>query len=342
MMIKKRILPAICIVAVTVSCLFISPITRLLFFTAAAMASAWEMRSILENTGVEISEHFFAVYIACHAALCWHGTDVIWLIVLYCIVAFAIMLYGIICDQFGDKSMVMLFALVCPFLLYAVIIKLSACETWPPVFLSSRACDSAALCWRGTDVIWLIVLYCIVVFVIMLYGIICDQFGDKSMAMLFVLVYPFLLYAVIIKLSTCETWLPVFSIAILSSWVCDSAALSGGMAWGRHKLAPSISPNKTVEGSVIGAASSLLVGILLYYLLRQYYPLTLFKSITTAFVCSSFCQVGDLAASNVKRRAGVKDFSNLIPEHGGIMDKFDSLLFSIPTAWLCLRLAGVI
>ena len=77
-------------------------------------------------------------------------------------------------------------------------------------------------------------------------------------------------------------------------------------------------------------------------MLRQWYPVNGLVCMLTALICSSFGQVGDLAASLIKRMAGLKDYSNLIPGHGGVMDRVDSLLFSIPSAYFCLLIAGTI
>ena len=132
------------------------------------------------------------------------------------------------------------------------------------------------------------------------------------------------------------------AIACISTWVCDSFALFGGKRFGKHKLAPEVSPNKTVEGAICGAVSAVVAGIILFFVLKQWYPVNCLACALTALICSSFGQVGDLAASLIKRMAGLKDYSNLIPGHGGVMDRVDSLLFSIPSAYFCLLIAGII
>ena len=126
--------------------------------------------------------------------------------------------------------------------------------------------------------------------------------------------------------------------------ICDAFALFGGTRFGRHKLAPLVSPHKTWEGSISGALASVVAGAALYFLLPLipglvYRNIPLWVCVATAFLSSSMGQIGDLAESLVKRMIGVKDFSNLIPGHGGLMDRADSLLFAIPTAYLCLLLA---
>jgi len=110
-------------------------------------------------------------------------------------------------------------------------------------------------------------------------------------------------------------------------WVGDSAAYYCGRAYGRHLLAPKISPKKTVEGAIgglIGSVAAGLIGGML--LLRQPSFHFLWISAITALAG----QIGDLAESVLKRSAGVKDSSSILPGHGGILDRLDSLLFATP------------
>lgn len=165
------------------------------------------------------------------------------------------------------------------------------------------------------------------------------------------LAYPCLLFGVIMFISVSNIWLETLAIACLSTWCCDTAALLGGSRFGKHKLAADISPNKTVEGAVIGLLSAAAVSVLIYYmgvwcadsawLGSLYKPVPLWLCVVTGLAASTMGQIGDLAESLLKRMLGIKDFSNLIPGHGGMFDRADSLLFSIPTAYFCLRLAGL-
>ncbi len=166
--------------------------------------------------------------------------------------------------------------------------------------------------------------------------------GAGAMIAWAVLAYPGIPYLFLMKLSLHERWPIIFALGCISTWVCDSFAMFGGKWWGKHKLTPEVSPKKTVEGTITGAVSSLVVGAILYFVFQDSYSLTLPCALVTAFVASSFGQVGDLAASLLKRLAGVKDYSNLIPGHGGVLDRTDSLLFSVPCAYFCLSLFGVI
>ena len=113
------------------------------------------------------------------------------------------------------------------------------------------------------------------------------------------------------------------------------------MLFGKHKVAPSVSPNKTVEGCICGALFSMAAGALVYYLLNPAYPMPLWLCVVTALAASTLGQIGDLAESLMKRMIGIKDFSNLIPGHGGMFDRADSLLFSIPSTYFLLHLAGI-
>ena len=118
----------------------------------------------------------------------------------------------------------------------------------------------------------------------------------------------------------------LFLFSIL--WVGDSAALFVGKAIGKHKLAPTVSPNKTIEGFIGGLLGAILVGVIMYF--WKFNWLEWYEVLFLAIGCSIFGQLGDLVESMWKRSLNIKDSSNLIPGHGGILDRFDSLLFAAP------------
>lgn len=112
-------------------------------------------------------------------------------------------------------------------------------------------------------------------------------------------------------------------------WGCDSAAFYGGRAFGKRKLAPRVSPNKTIEGTVSGLVGATVIGAVLgsWWLLPEFGPL---RGAAAGAVASSAGQVGDLVESLWKRGAGVKDSGAFLPGHGGFYDRIDSLLFAGP------------
>ncbi len=121
------------------------------------------------------------------------------------------------------------------------------------------------------------------------------------------------------------------------SSVCDMGAYFTGVTCGKHKLCPNISPKKTVEGAIGGIASSIIVTVIL--------SLCFSKSLVLPIILTvPFCilgMIGDLFASAIKRSVGLKDYSNLIPGHGGILDRVDSIIMIAPLLYLCI-LFGVI
>jgi phosphatidate cytidylyltransferase len=116
----------------------------------------------------------------------------------------------------------------------------------------------------------------------------------------------------------------------------DTLAYFVGGAIGRHKLCPAISPNKTLEGSVASVIGSVGGGALVYALQPVWgghFPLAALLALGA--VCGGLGQAGDLFASLIKRWAGLKDFGALIPGHGGVMDRLDSMLFCAPAVYYC-------
>ena len=138
--------------------------------------------------------------------------------------------------------------------------------------------------------------------------------------------------------------LVVFLLCVV--WAGDIAALYVGHLWGRHKLAPKLSPNKTWEGTLGSVAGSLLItGVLLAlaHLLAVHfnsaklsYSEDIWYWLILAVVVNAAAQVGDLAESALKRSAGVKDSGTLLPGHGGVLDRIDALLLAAPVLWYAL------
>jgi phosphatidate cytidylyltransferase len=141
-------------------------------------------------------------------------------------------------------------------------------------------------------------------------------------------------YAVGAAAGTALVFLPV-----LLTWSTDVGAYAFGRTFGKKKLMPSISPGKTVEGAVGGLGLAIVICLLyVRFILMPYAQLglTIQGAVLFAIVISIAAQTGDLAESLLKREAGVKDSSRIIPGHGGILDRFDSLLFVMPVAFLLL------
>lgn len=123
---------------------------------------------------------------------------------------------------------------------------------------------------------------------------------------------------------------------LISIWLCDSAAYFIGSAYGLHKLIPRISPKKSWEGAIAGFIFSVVGMVVSKSFMLEFLSLT--DAIIIGIIIGVFGQIGDLVESLIKRDTNVKDSSSIIPGHGGILDRFDSLLFTAPIVYLYLLL----
>ena len=128
-------------------------------------------------------------------------------------------------------------------------------------------------------------------------------------------------------------------LIFLSSWGCDTCAYCVGVLFGKHKLAPVLSPQKSIEGAIGGVAGAAVLGFL--YALTFQTQMAGIKN--PQLVCALACaiaavisQIGDLAASAIKRNHQVKDYGHLIPGHGGVLDRFDSMIFTAPAIYFAV------
>ena len=128
----------------------------------------------------------------------------------------------------------------------------------------------------------------------------------------------------------------MYILVFLGAWICDTFAYFTGRFFGKHKLIPEISPKKTVEGSIGGIAFTIISFIIFGLIVNNAFDadISYVKLSILALVLSIVSQIGDLVASSVKRQYDLKDYGNLFPGHGGILDRFDSVMMTAPTLFI--------
>jgi phosphatidate cytidylyltransferase len=122
--------------------------------------------------------------------------------------------------------------------------------------------------------------------------------------------------------------------AIVLTVTCDVASLLVGSAMGRHPMAPLVSPNKTWEGFLGGAVASILVAVVVIHFIH---PWTIGKALVLGIVVAIVAPLGDLSQSMIKRHLGLKDIGRIMPGHGGLLDRFDGLLFVLPATYFVVK-----
>lgn len=154
---------------------------------------------------------------------------------------------------------------------------------------------------------------------------------------IFGMLYIVLFLNVLTKITAMNNGNLLIWYVFIPAWITDVCALYTGKTIGKHHFTK-ISPNKTIEGCIGGTIGAILVTLLYTILFNQIvdYKINYIVIGIAAFVLSIIGQIGDLAASSIKRYVGEKDFSNLIPGHGGMLDRIDSIIFIAPFAYLLL------
>ena len=150
--------------------------------------------------------------------------------------------------------------------------------------------------------------------------------ADQVMAAFFGVIYVSVLLSYIYLTRNLKGGAFLVWLIFLCSWGCDTCAYCVGMLIGKHKMAPVLSPKKSIEGAVGGVVGAAALGAI-------YAAVTHGPVVEYAVICAVgalISMVGDLAASAIKRNRGIKDYGKLIPGHGGILDRFDSVIFTSP------------
>ncbi len=191
-------------------------------------------------------------------------------------------------------------------------------------------------------------LVCLLLFYILLFGEMMLSknklpFSRVALCMMVGVVLPYLL-AALIRILMMDKGRYYIMIPIIVAFLSDSGAYFAGVFLGKHKLCPSISPNKTVEGLVGGLAASIL-GMVIYGLVLQLgfdFKVNYFFVIIYGLVGALGGVFGDLSFSVIKRQTGIKDYGNLIPGHGGILDRFDSMIVVAPLVEALLLILPIV
>ena len=156
--------------------------------------------------------------------------------------------------------------------------------------------------------------------------------SEQVMLAFFGLVYVAFMLSYVYQIRMLPQGAFVVWLVFLCSWGCDTCAYCVGMLFGKHKLAPKLSPKKSIEGAVGGVVGAALLGVLYAALMNRFAGAgaSVWQYAVICAVGGAISQVGDLAASAIKRNHDIKDYGQLIPGHGGILDRFDSVIFTAP------------
>lgn len=128
-------------------------------------------------------------------------------------------------------------------------------------------------------------------------------------------------------------------LPFILSFACDTFAYFAGLTLGKHKLAPKVSPKKTVEGSIGGILGNVACGLIFAFVMDSWFggSIGYGPMVLLALLCGIVAQIGDLSFSLIKREFGIKDYGHLFLEHGGVLDRFDSVLFVTPVIEIILN-----
>ncbi|MCD8120078.1 MAG: phosphatidate cytidylyltransferase [Lachnospiraceae bacterium] len=162
---------------------------------------------------------------------------------------------------------------------------------------------------------------------------------EQIMCVLFGMLYVGVMLSCIYKVRQMDDGVYHVWLIFLCSWIADTFAYLVGVTMGKHQMTPNLSPKKSVEGAVGGVAGAMLVGFLFAVVFHEHMNTSLHPYILYPVVCgigAVISMIGDLAASAVKRNHNIKDYGTLIPGHGGILDRFDSVIFTAPVVWILL------
>ncbi|MCX7695618.1 MAG: phosphatidate cytidylyltransferase [Caloramator sp.] len=178
-----------------------------------------------------------------------------------------------------------------------------------------------------------IILIYVLLLLSMAYPIFNKQYSVVSSAFTVVgYIYIISFFNLLVKINEFKNGNKLIWMVFLIAWCCDTFAYFTGMFLGKKKLCPDVSPKKTVEGSIGGILGSI-IGLIIWKIFNNNIDISYMHLIVLGIIGAIVSQIGDLSASLIKRHVGIKDYGNIMPGHGGILDRFDSILYVIPVVY---------
>lgn len=251
------------------------------------------------------------------------------------IVLAVIMISSLTCGSWYLFGLNLMIALVGMFELYRVIHM----EKSGMAYVGYLACILYYICIAfGLEQYTMFVLVAVVMAVMAVYVFTFPKYQtDCVMMTLLGIFYVAVMLSYIYKVRILSDGIYIVWLIFVASWGNDTFAYFTGVFLGKHKMAPKLSPKKSVEGGIGGVAGATILGAVYGYLVSPHmseliaYPAFTFAA--ASFIGALLAIVGDLAASAIKRNHNVKDYGTLIPGHGGILDRFDSVIFTAPAVY---------
>ncbi len=241
--------------------------------------------------------------------------------------------------------------LLCIMACYEMLGCIKFKKVWGVAIPSFLLSAFVPLCVRALDTgvaLSELILLVFVVFLFLLLGISVFSHGRykvQDVSIAYVLIFYIIFgFTSILAIRNAENGQYLFLLIFISAWVSDTGAYFTGVLFGKHKLIPDVSPKKTVEGAIGGLVFCVAAFIVFGVIMQNFYDLSpnYILLAVLGLVMSVVSMCGDLVASLVKRQYDLKDYSKLIPGHGGIMDRFDSIIATASVMYVLLNIPYVV
>ncbi len=192
--------------------------------------------------------------------------------------------------------------------------------------------------------IYLVLVFCAFIILILQHNTLSFKDMLMSVSISFSIGFSFSTFIYVRDSYNIQTGIMYILLMLGGAWLSDTGAYFTGILFGKKKLAPQISPKKTVEGAIGGVITCIICFLVIGFIFQAIcnFKIDYILLSLTGLVLSILSILGDLFASVIKRQSGIKDFGNIFPGHGGVLDRFDSVMFTAPALWIIVTYFNIV